>query len=133
MKSSRRSSIAAALLLCVLAAAAGCRAGAESADVSPAELAALLDAGQSPLLLDVRTPEEYAGGHVPGARNLPIDELPSRLGELGADRAAPIVVYCERGPRAERAADALAAAGFTGVRRLAGSMSAWRSAGLPVE
>lgn len=117
------------LLLCAL----GCSASAESGEVSPAELAALLEAGKAPLLLDVRTPEEYASGHVPGARNLPIDELPSRLGELGASRDAEIVVYCERGPRAERAADALAAQGFTGVRRLTGSMSAWRSAGLPVE
>jgi rhodanese-related sulfurtransferase len=125
-------------VLAVLALALGsmaCSAPDESGrgDVSHAELLAAFEAGTPPLLLDVRTPEEYASGHVPGARNVPIDTLSSQLDELAASRGEPVVVYCERGPRASKAADALTAAGFTSVRRLAGSMAAWREAGLPVE
>jgi phage shock protein E len=64
------------------------------------------------LLLDVRTPAEFAGGHVEGALNVPVQVLAQRLGELG-DKARPIVVYCQSGGRSARAAGELQAAGFT--------------------
>ncbi len=99
-------------------AAAGCAAEPAEATLEPSELAARIEAGASPRLLDVRTAEEFARGHVPGAVNIPIDQLRGRLAELGADREGEWVVYCERGPRAERAAAALQAAGFTGLRLL---------------
>jgi rhodanese-related sulfurtransferase len=54
-------------------------------------------ADQRPLLLDVRTPKEFADGHIPGAINLPIDELRSRIDELPRNR--PIAAYCEVGQR----------------------------------
>ena len=89
-------------------------------------------AGRSdaPLVLDVRSPEEFASGHVPGARNVAYDEVATRLAELGPARE--VVVYCERGPRAAKAAAVLASAGFE-VRHLTGDMSGWREQGLPVE
>ena len=62
------------------------------------------------VLVDVRTPEEYAGGHVDGARNLPVDTLGNHLAELPRDK--PIVVYCAAGARAARAARLLASAGY---------------------
>jgi rhodanese-related sulfurtransferase len=117
-------------------AACGVDAGSApdaSAEISQKEVLASIGTQQAPLLLDVRTPEEYASGHVPGARNLPIDQLPARSGELAAYRDQPVVVYCERGPRGAKAAEDLTAAGFTSVRSLAGHMSAWREAGLPTE
>lgn len=77
--------------------------------------------------------EEYANGHVPGAVNVPYDELASRLGESDGSRQGEIVVYCERGGCADRAARTLESAGFTSIRYLAGDMSAWRAAELPTE
>ena len=122
------------VLVAALALTAGCQAqGSAGGDASQAEVLASIESKQPPLLLDVRTPEEYASGHVPGALNIPIDELPARIGEISAQREQPVVVYCERGPRAARAEGELVAAGFTSVRPLAGHMSAWREAGLPIE
>jgi len=65
---------------------------------------------ESPLLLDVRTPQEYAAGQIPGAVNLPLDELRARLAELPRDRA--IAVYCQVGQRAYLATRILRQAGF---------------------
>lgn len=73
------------------------------------------------LLLDVRTPEEYAGGHIDGARNVPVDALSGALATLPKDK--PIVVYCAAGVRAARAAQLLADNGFD-ARNL-GGISAW--------
>jgi rhodanese-related sulfurtransferase len=73
------------------------------------------------LLLDVRTPEEFAGGHVPEAVNIPVDQLPARLAEVGARKK--IVVYCRSGARSARAAAVLRAAGHE-VHDI-GGMSSW--------
>lgn len=63
------------------------------------------------LLLDVRTPEEYREHHLEGAMNIPVQDLPSRLRELGA-KSRPIVVYCRSGARSASAAGLMRAAGF---------------------
>lgn len=63
------------------------------------------------LLLDVRTPDEYAAQHVPGASNIPVDQLPARLAEVGP-ASRPIVVYCRSGARSARAAAFLRASGY---------------------
>ena len=85
------------------------------------------------MILDVRTAEEFASGHVPGAVNVSHDQVSARLDELGSDLDRPVVVYCERGGRAGRAEAVLVDAGFSDVRHLEGDMSAWRAAGRPVE
>ena len=74
-------------------------------------------------LVDVRTPEEFAAGHLPGAVNLPVDELPQRLGELGSPEK-PLVIYCRSGARSTRAERLLKERGFEQVFNL-GPMSAW--------
>lgn len=61
------------------------------------------------LLLDVRTPQEFAVGHVPGAKNIPVQELAQRLAELGAPRR--VVVYCRSGGRSASATEILRQAG----------------------
>jgi rhodanese-related sulfurtransferase len=104
-----------------------------ASSVSPDELLALRGETAAPLLLDVRTPQEFRGGHVPGAVNVPHTELTARLGEIETARESGIVVYCESGRRAATAADVLVGAGFEDVRHLDGDMSGWRAAGLPVE
>ena len=88
---------------------------------------------ESVLVLDVRTEEEFRSGHVPGAVNIPHNELASRLQDLGGGKGSPVVVYCEMGGRAGKAASVLAEAGYTDVLHLAGDMSDWRAQGRPVE
>jgi rhodanese-related sulfurtransferase len=123
------------LLLAILAAAcgpAGDAADGGAATIAPAELARRLSE-DPPLVLDVRTPEEFASGHVPGAVNIPHTELGERLAELPGDRGGEVVVYCERGGRAARAEDLLREAGYTAVRHLEGDMAAWRRDRRPCE
>jgi len=74
-------------------------------------------------LLDVRAPAEYAGGHLPGAINVPVQELDRRLAEVGP-RDGELVLYCRSGKRSARAAEILRAHGFTRVHNL-GPMTAW--------
>ncbi|NOJ97857.1 rhodanese-like domain-containing protein [Corallococcus sp. CA049B] len=74
-------------------------------------------------LVDVRTPEEFAAGHLPGAVNIPVDELPQRLAELGSPQK-PLVIYCRSGARSGRAELLLKERGFQDVFNL-GPMSAW--------
>jgi phage shock protein E len=90
-------------------------------DVSGAEARQLVHAGAR--LVDVRTPGEFAAGHIPGAINIPVQQLDSRLGEL-EPKNATIVVYCRSGSRSATAAGILKNAGFDVVRDL-GSMSRW--------
>lgn len=82
-------------------------------------------------IVDVRTPEEFAGGHVPGAQNFPIDQLdPMSTDAWSKDE--PIYLICEVGGRSKAAADKLAAAGYD-ARNVVGGTSEWRAKGLPVE
>ena len=83
-------------------------------------------------VLDVRPPEEYAAGHVPGAINIPLNELEQRLDELGENRE--VVAYC-RGPHCVLAFDAVAQLREKGMdaRRLQDGFPEWKTAGLPVE
>ena len=92
-----------------------------------------LDDADAPLVLDVRTTGEYQRGHVPGAVNIPYQQIGARLSELGEANGRDIVVYCEAGPRAQRAEGTLRAAGFERLYHLEGDMSAWRRSQLPVE
>jgi len=89
--------------------------------------------GEAPVILDVRSPEEFASGHIPGAVNIPLNELSERLVALGLSPTDEVVVHCERGGRAEAAESILRESGYTGVRDLSGHMAAWRAGGYPLE
>jgi rhodanese-related sulfurtransferase len=95
--------------------------------VPPRELFAAIEAASAPRILDVRTEQEFAAGHVPGAINVPFQ----RASGLNADPAEPLIVYCGHGPRAWIAGRVLRRHGFTAVSYLRGHMAAWRRAGLP--
>ena len=82
-------------------------------------------------VLDVRTSQEYAEGHVPGAVNVPHDQLASRLTEVPKDK--DVVLYCKSGRRAGIAAAVLAANGYKRLSLLEGDMPAWSEKGRPVE
>jgi rhodanese-related sulfurtransferase len=74
------------------------------------------------LLLDVRTPAEFRDGHVPHATNIPVQELPQRIAEVGPTKR-PVVVYCRSGGRSAQAAALLKHAGYE-VRDI-GPMTSW--------
>lgn len=74
---------------------------------------------QGALVIDVRTPEEYASGHFKGATNIPLADLPARIPEIG-DKQKPIVVYCASGLRSARASRILVKAGFRDVTNAGG-------------
>jgi len=99
-------------------AASGSAAAAKPQVVNDPANAQQLIAGGA-VVLDVRTSDEFSGGHLPTATNVPIDELQARLPEVEqlakGNKAQPIVVYCARGGRAQRAKQALEAAGYTNV------------------
>ncbi len=100
------------------------------------EVLALIDgegSREGPLLLDVRSPGEFASGHLPGAVNIPFDELPGRTEEIAEFRAPGVIVYCESGRRAGMAEESLRAAAFPEIGDLQGHMSGWRASGLPTE
>ena len=101
--------------------------------IAPEALAAQLEAGQAPLILDVRSAQEFAEGHIPGALNIPYREVPTRLHELAVFQHRNIVVYCEVGVRAGIARIALEQAGFEHISMLEGHMQAWRQVGLPID
>lgn len=82
-------------------------------------------------LLDVREPEEFRMGRIPGAVNIPLAEIEARLDEIPADR--PVVVVCAHGIRSIAASELLAAKGHGGVYNLAGGTFAWMMRGLKLE
>ncbi len=100
------------------------------ADADPAEADELRAAGAVEIV-DVRNGSEWAAGHIPGSRNLPLGRLAERIGELPRDR--PLVVHCQSGARAGVAISLLKARGFRDVRHLAGDWAEWSRAGRAAE
>jgi rhodanese-related sulfurtransferase len=82
------------------------------------------------MLIDVRTPEEFNSGHIPGAVNIDVQVLQQRLKQIPRDKA--VVLYCRSGNRSASAAGMLQRAGYTEVFDL-GGIGAWARAGLPVK
>lgn len=86
--------------------------------------------GKDVQIVDVREPNEWAAGHLPGAALIPLAELGSRTGEI--DPTQPVVVVCRSGNRSTTATDLLIRSGFRDVKNLTGGMIAWANAGYPV-
>ena len=85
------------------------------------------------LIVDVRDPGEYGAGHILGAKNVPLSRIDAAGSEIAAKRKdKPVIVYCDTGNRATKAAAALRAQGFSRVVNLSGGLGAWQQAGLPV-
>ena len=99
--------------------------------IQPAEYKTrFMDGKQPHTLIDVRTAEEFRGGHIPGAINIAVHELNAKLGKLSKDK--PVVVYCRSGNRSANAAQTLLNAGFTEVYDL-GGLFEWSRQGLPLK
>jgi rhodanese-related sulfurtransferase len=87
---------------------------------------------QGAAVLDLRSAEDYAAGHIRGARSIPAGQLSQSLDTLKRYRDKPIVVYCEQGATAAAAMRTLAQQGFGQVANLRGGLRAWRAEQLPV-
>jgi rhodanese-related sulfurtransferase len=84
------------------------------------------------VVLDVRSGEDFAAGHIRGAVNIPLADLPQRLGELEKSRSKTIIVVCQSGVTSAKASAQLDKAGFKEVYSLTGGLAAWQGQGLPV-
>jgi sulfur-carrier protein adenylyltransferase/sulfurtransferase len=93
----------------------------------------LLDAAEPPLLVDVRAPDEWTEGHIPGAVHVPRDFLESRIEQSAPDRSRPVVVYCAGGARSAFAAKTLEELGYENVVSLAGGFTDWKRNGFPID
>jgi phage shock protein E len=102
-------------------------------DITVIELEQRIGSNSAPLILDVRSVDEYDAGHLPAATNIPHTEIPGRLVELPVDRETEIIVHCHSGKRAAVAQTSLEEAGFSNVRHLEGDFVGWQEAGLPLE
>lgn len=104
-----------------------------AAEVGPHGVKHLIDAGENKaVILDVRSREGYREGHIPGAVNIPLEELKSRWRELAKDRQ--VVSYCWTASctLCTKASQLLAAQGYQ-AREMVGGIEAWKQAGFPVE
>lgn len=103
-------------------------------DMSREQLQEARAAGTALVLVDLRSPDEFAAGHVPGAVNIPLDQVGARVGDFRAlQKKGEIVLYCRSGRRTAQAVQTLESAGLDGLRHLKGDMQGWEAAGLPVE
>ena len=84
------------------------------------------------ILLDVRSPEEYASGYLQGARNIPHDRIKAEISAIAPDKAAQVILYCRSGRRAKTALETLRAMGYTNVSNYGGLEDAQERLGLPV-
>jgi rhodanese-related sulfurtransferase len=98
---------------------------------SAQEVTLLINRGKA-TIVDVRDAKEFAAGHLPEAKNIPLGDLSTRIGELDKFKSKSIIVICQSGARASSAAAKLAKAGFADVVNLDGGIAAWQKAGLPL-
>lgn len=102
--------------------------------IAPADLQKMRDQGNTPEIIDVRTPAEYLLAHIQGAKLVPLDSLdPAAIAAERRGTTQPIYVVCEKGGRAAKACQRLIDAGVSPVLSIEGGTAAWISAGLPVE
>ena len=98
--------------------------------VSPTEATGLIKNTQNLQLIDVRTPAEYADGHLTKAKLIPLQELEERFAEINKNK--PVLLYCRSGHRSGMALKLLNDKGYTQAKHIEGGITAWKAAGLSV-
>lgn len=93
----------------------------------------VITASNDEQIVDVRTPDEFAEGHLEGAQNIDWNNADFSINVGALDKSKPVLVYCHSGNRSTQAAEYLAKNGFTNVYELDGGISAWETAGKPIE
>lgn len=92
-------------------------------EITPAELKARLQSNEAIQMIDVREDEEVAAGMIPGAKHIPLGQIPERLNEI--DKTKETIFICRSGYRSERACEYLTDLGYTSCVNLVGGMLAW--------
>src|SRR5438445_7164475 len=85
------------------------------------------------VVVDVREPEEFAAGHVTGAKNVPLDQLEQKLPAAVKNKSLPLLLICATGARAQRAVATAKKLGYEQAQAAAGGLKPWKDANLPVE
>jgi rhodanese-related sulfurtransferase len=85
------------------------------------------------VVIDVSEQEEFAAGHIGGAKNIPVNDIDAKLAGAVKNKALPLVLVCSTGARAKRVEAAAKALGYGNVQTLAGGLKAWKAANLPIE
>ena len=106
--------------------------GIGGAEIGTLEATRLMNQG-GVLILDIRDEKDFAAGHLPRARHIPIRELAGRIEEIGKFKAKAVIVTDKSPARAGSACRLLKQSGFTNVYQLKGGLGAWQQASLPVE
>ena len=106
-------------------------AGGNAQNLTPAQ-ATLLMNREDALMLDVRETAEWSSGHIPGARHITLAQLEKRMSEIEKFKDRPIIICCASGNRSSSACGQLKKGGFAKVFSLAGGISAWLEANLPL-
>lgn len=105
---------------------------ASGGSLTPAGAVQLINREKA-VVIDVCETEEFAAGHVGGAKNIPLNQLEERLATTVKNKALPLVLVCATGARANRAVGIAKKLGYENVQAMAGGLKAWREASLPVE
>ena len=84
-------------------------------------------------IVDVRSPDEFASGHLIGAKNIPMDRLKDDLGKSISDKKRPLILVCASGMRSQKAVGVAKAQGFEQAHSLGGGLRIWQDANLPLE
>jgi rhodanese-related sulfurtransferase len=106
--------------------------GATSGGLSAANAVQLINRERA-VVIDVCEAEEFAAGHVGGAKNVPVGQLERRLPEVVKNKTLPLILVCASGARANRALAVAKKLGYEKAQVLGGGMKAWKDANLPVE
>lgn len=106
--------------------------GATGGGVSTAQAVQLINRERA-VVVDVCEAEEFAAGHVGGAKNVPVGQFEQRLPEVVKNRTVPLILVCASGARANRALGVAKKLGYEKAQVLAGGLKAWKEANLPVE
>jgi rhodanese-related sulfurtransferase len=106
--------------------------GGGGQEIGTLEVTRLMNQGHA-LVIDVRDEKEFAAGHLPKARHIPLRELGNRLGEIGKYKDKPVIVTCRGGTRGGMACRFLRRSGFNNVFQLKGGVASWQQASLPLE
>ncbi len=105
---------------------------ASGGSLTPARAVQLINREKA-VVIDVCETEEFAAGHVGGAKNIPLGQLEERLPATVKNKALPVVLVCASGARANRAVGIAKKLGYDNAQAMAGGLKAWREASLPVE
>jgi rhodanese-related sulfurtransferase len=106
--------------------------GAATAGLTPAAAVQLINREKA-VVVDVCESNEFAAGHVTGARNIPLGELEAKLATSVKNKTLPLILVCQTGARSGRALAIAKKLGYEQVQSLGGGLAAWRTANLPVE